>query len=116
MRAGGVAKPPTAPLLPQGACFEAATPGDLVAYGLLPEFVGRFPTLVSTSALSEPQLVRVLTAPRNAVVKQYALLFALHGAALHVTPEALAEVRAHELHGIYALWSCPTWFCSSTSY
>lgn len=63
-------------------------------YGILPEFVGRFPVVVSTSGLSLEQLVRVLTEPKNALIKQYRYLFALHHVDFHVTTEALEEIAA----------------------
>ena len=69
-------------------------PCDLVHYGILPEFVGRFPVIVSTSGLSLEQLVRVLTEPKNALIKQYRYLFALHHVEFHVTNEALEEIAA----------------------
>lgn len=69
-------------------------PCDLVHYGILPEFVGRFPVVVSTSGLSLEQLVRVLTEPKNALIKQYRYLFALHHVDFHVSNEALEEIAA----------------------
>mmetsp|Transcript_8570 Transcript_8570/g.13604 ORF Transcript_8570/g.13604 Transcript_8570/m.13604 type:complete len:384 (-) Transcript_8570:318-1469(-) len=75
-----------------GERFEAAEPQDLVAFGLIPEFVGRFPAVVSTRALTEAQLRAVLTEPRNALVKQYAYLFAAADAGFHVTEGGLRAV------------------------
>ncbi|GAB4858472.1 CLP protease regulatory subunit clpx1, mitochondrial [Ancistrocladus abbreviatus] len=62
---------------------------DLVAYGLIPEFVGRFPILVNLSALTEDQLVEVLTEPKNALGKQYIKMFEMNGVKLHFTESAL---------------------------
>ncbi|KAJ8446215.1 hypothetical protein Cgig2_015986 [Carnegiea gigantea] len=62
---------------------------DLIAYGLIPEFVGRFPILVNLSALTEDQLVEVLTEPKNALGKQYRKMFELNEVKLHYTEEAL---------------------------
>jgi hypothetical protein len=69
-----------------------AEPADLVAYGLIPEFIGRFPTVVSTKSLTEAQMVQVLTEPKNAIVRQYRYLFALNGTDFHITPCALSAV------------------------
>ncbi|KAJ6828514.1 CLP protease regulatory subunit CLPX1, mitochondrial-like [Iris pallida] len=63
--------------------------GDLIAYGLIPEFIGRFPVLVSLSALNEDQLVQVLTEPKNALGKQYKKLFRMNDVKLHFTEKAL---------------------------
>jgi ATP-dependent Clp protease ATP-binding subunit ClpX len=52
-----------------------AEPVDLVSYGLIPEFVGRFPLIVSTSHLDAEQLAAVLTQPKNALLKQYRYMF-----------------------------------------
>ncbi|XP_057546072.1 CLP protease regulatory subunit CLPX1, mitochondrial-like [Amaranthus tricolor] len=62
---------------------------DLIAYGLIPEFVGRFPILVNLSALTEDQLVEVLTEPKNALGKQFKKMFQMNGVKLHLTDKAL---------------------------
>uniref|UniRef100_A0A2N9FT52 Clp ATPase C-terminal domain-containing protein n=1 Tax=Fagus sylvatica TaxID=28930 RepID=A0A2N9FT52_FAGSY len=62
---------------------------DLIAYGLIPEFVGRFPILVSLSALNEDQLVQVLTEPKNSLAKQYKKMFSMNNVKLHFTGSAL---------------------------
>ncbi|KAL8167408.1 hypothetical protein V2J09_008907 [Rumex salicifolius] len=62
---------------------------DLISYGLIPEFVGRFPVLVNLSALTEDQLVQVLTEPKNALGKQYKKMFQMNGVKLHFTDSAL---------------------------
>ena len=64
-------------------------PTDVIQYGLIPEFVGRFPLVVSTHALDVDQLVRVLTEPRNALYRQYRQMFAMRGVDLHLTQGAL---------------------------
>ncbi|KAF5733151.1 ATP-dependent Clp protease ATP-binding subunit clpX-like mitochondrial [Tripterygium wilfordii] len=69
--------------------LESVESGDLIAYGLIPEFVGRFPILVSLSALSEDQLVQVLMEPRNALGKQYKKIFSMNNVKLHFTENAL---------------------------
>ncbi|XP_030955524.1 CLP protease regulatory subunit CLPX2, mitochondrial-like isoform X3 [Quercus lobata] len=58
--------------------LESVESGDLIAYGLIPEFVGRFPILVSLSALNEDQLVQVLTEPKNSLAKQYKKMFSMN--------------------------------------
>ncbi|XP_043720095.1 CLP protease regulatory subunit CLPX1, mitochondrial-like [Telopea speciosissima] len=69
--------------------LETAESGDLIAYGLIPEFIGRFPILVSLSALTEDQLVQVLTEPKNALGKQYKKMFSMNNVKLHFTENAL---------------------------
>ncbi|GAB2265068.1 CLP protease regulatory subunit clpx1, mitochondrial [Dionaea muscipula] len=65
---------------------------DLIAYGLIPEFVGRFPILVNLAALTEDQLVEVLTEPKNALGKQYKKLFHMNGVKLHFTEGGLRVI------------------------
>jgi ATP-dependent Clp protease ATP-binding subunit ClpX len=62
---------------------------DLLKYGLIPEFVGRLPVTVALDQLTRPELMRILTEPRNAVVKQYQKFFALDNVDLVFSPEAL---------------------------
>ncbi|KAK3031453.1 hypothetical protein RJ639_036513 [Escallonia herrerae] len=69
--------------------LESVESSDLIAYGLIPEFIGRFPILVSLSALTEDQLVQVLTEPRNCLGKQYKKLFSMNNVKLHFTDKAL---------------------------
>ena len=71
------------------ALLESVESGDLIGYGLIPEFVGRFPVLVSLSSLSEDQLVEVLTKPKNALGRQYTKLFEMNDVKLHFTEKAL---------------------------
>lgn len=80
-----------------GSLMERAEPEDLVSYGLIPEFIGRFPMLVSTSGLTKSQLVQVLTEPKNSLVKQYKALFALDGVEFHATDGALEAVAGFAL-------------------
>ncbi|KAK9145524.1 hypothetical protein Sjap_005427 [Stephania japonica] len=65
---------------------------DLIAYGLIPEFVGRFPVLISLSALTEDQLVQILTEPRSALGKQYIKMFQMNDVKLHFTENALRQI------------------------
>ena len=67
-------------------------PQDLNAFGMIPEFIGRTPVITETRALDEDDLVRILTDPRNAIVKQYRRMFQLEGVDLEFEPEALREV------------------------
>ncbi|WRX30069.1 ATPase [Theobroma cacao] len=69
--------------------LETVESSDLIAYGLIPEFIGRFPILVSLSALTEDQLMQVLTEPKNALGKQYKKLFSMNNVKLHFTSKAL---------------------------
>ncbi len=70
-------------------------PEDLNKYGMIPEFVGRIPVITSLDELTEDDLVRILTEPKNAIVKQYRKMFEIEDAQLDFTKEALAAV-AHE--------------------
>ncbi|CAK9195195.1 unnamed protein product [Sphagnum troendelagicum] len=72
--------------------LETVESSDLIAYGLIPEFIGRFPVLVSLAALDEDQLVQVLTEPRNALGKQYKKMFAMNNVKLHYTEGALRRI------------------------
>jgi ATP-dependent Clp protease ATP-binding subunit ClpX len=65
------------------------THDDLLQYGLIPEFVGRLPLVVRLESLQKADLVRILTEPKNALLKQFERFFALDGVELVVTPEAL---------------------------
>ncbi|ABF46446.1 MULTISPECIES: ATP-dependent Clp protease ATP-binding subunit ClpX [Deinococcus] len=67
-------------------------PEDLVKFGLIPEFVGRLPLVVQLQDLDEDALVRILTEPQGAIVKQYQALFGFQGVDLTFTEEALREV------------------------
>ena len=68
------------------------TPQDLHKFGMIPEFVGRIPVICSTRQLGEDDLVRILTEPRNAIVKQYTRMFEIEGVALEFEPDALREM------------------------
>ncbi|VFQ60673.1 unnamed protein product [Cuscuta campestris] len=74
--------------------LESVESNDLTAYGLIPEFVGRFPVFVSLSALDENQLVQVLMGPKNALCKQYKKMFALNNVKLHFTDNALKMIAS----------------------
>ncbi|MHC4957042.1 MAG: ATP-dependent Clp protease ATP-binding subunit ClpX [Planctomycetota bacterium] len=65
---------------------------DLLEYGLIPEFVGRLPTITTLDPLGEEELVRVMTEPRNAIIRQYQKLFELDGAEINFEPDSLREI------------------------
>ena len=69
--------------------FEKIQPEDLLKFGLIPEFVGRLPVVVTLQQLDEEALMSILTQPRNALCKQYARLFELDGVKLSFDDEAL---------------------------
>jgi ATP-dependent Clp protease ATP-binding subunit ClpX len=70
---------------------------DLVEFGFLPEFAGRFPVIVPFHSLDEGLLVRVLTEPRNSLISQYSTLFGLDDIELEVTPDALQVIARQAL-------------------
>jgi ATP-dependent Clp protease ATP-binding subunit ClpX len=67
-------------------------PEHLVQFGIIPELIGRLPVSAPLEELTAPQLVKVLTEPKNAIIKQYIKMFKLEGVELEFTAEALAEV------------------------
>lgn len=73
------------------------TPDDLHKFGLIPELVGRLPVIATVEELTEDDLVAILTEPKNALLKQYQRLFALDGATLRMTDEALREIAREAL-------------------
>ncbi|TSE36139.1 ATP-dependent Clp protease ATP-binding subunit ClpX [Tepidimonas charontis] len=77
--------------------FAQVEPDDLVRYGLIPELVGRLPVVTALAELTEDALVDILTVPKNAVVKQFAELFAMEGVELEVRPEALRAIARKAL-------------------
>lgn len=77
------------------ALLAQALPQDLHSFGMIPEFVGRVPVITCVQALNEDDLVRILTEPKNALVKQYRRMFELEGVELTFTGEALREI-AHQ--------------------
>lgn len=72
-------------------------PDDLHEFGLIPEFIGRFPIITFLQELDRTTLLRILTEPRNALVKQYKQLFAYQGVTLEVTDEALGYIADQAL-------------------
>ncbi|MCL2757065.1 MAG: ATP-dependent Clp protease ATP-binding subunit ClpX [Coriobacteriia bacterium] len=80
--------------------LQKVLPEDLNTFGMIPEFIGRIPVICSVEELSEDDLVRVLTEPKNALVKQYMRMFSFEDAALTFTDSALAEIAKEAVsHG-----------------
>jgi ATP-dependent Clp protease ATP-binding subunit ClpX len=75
-----------------GATLMQVQPPDLIKYGLIPEFVGRLPVIASLTDLSEDALIKILTTPKNALVKQYQKLFDFEKVKLRFTDGALASI------------------------
>ena len=73
----------------QNDILEKVQPEDLLHFGLIPEFIGRLPVHSSLNKLSREHLIRILTEPKNALVKQYSKQLALHEVKLKITPDAL---------------------------
>ncbi|HEX5790785.1 MAG TPA: ATP-dependent Clp protease ATP-binding subunit ClpX [Luteolibacter sp.] len=73
----------------QAAILDRIQPEDLLQFGLIPEFIGRLPVISSLRKLTEDELVNILTAPKNALVRQYGKQLAMHGVKLHITRDAL---------------------------
>ncbi len=68
--------------------------GDLVKFGIIPELIGRLPIITTLTELDEPALIQILTEPKNAIVKQYAAMFAVEGVTLTITDDALHAIAA----------------------
>jgi len=77
---------------PIGEILSRVEPEDLLKYGMIPEFVGRLPVLAALDELDEDALVRILTEPKNALIKQYQKFFELEGVKLKFTQGALDGV------------------------
>jgi ATP-dependent Clp protease ATP-binding subunit ClpX len=81
----------------RGNLLNYVMPEDLLKYGFIPEFIGRLPVIAVVDPLTKDDLVRILTEPKNAIVKQYQALLAAEGVELVVTPEALNAVAEEAL-------------------
>ncbi len=75
-----------------GEIFEQVEPEDLIKYGLIPEFVGRMPVVSSLNELNKEALIKILTTPKNALIKQYQKLFAMEETELEFLPESLETI------------------------
>ncbi len=92
----------------EAADFLFVTPDDLLTYGFIPEFIGRMPLMCGLTDLTRTELVRVLTEPKNALIKQYQALFKMDGVKLEFTQgalEATAEVSMKRKAGARGLRS-----------
>lgn len=77
--------------------YGALIPQDLIKFGLIPELIGRIPVIATFSDLDSEDLVRILTKPKNALIKQYQKLFELEGVSLEFTREALRTIAKNSL-------------------
>jgi len=80
-----------------GKILTDVEPEDLVKFGLIPEFVGRLPVVATLEELDEPALIKILTEPKNAIVKQFKRMFEMEGAELEFRNEALGAVARKAL-------------------
>lgn len=82
----------------EGALFQEVKPEDLLQYGLIPEFVGRLPVIVSLENLNSDSLIKILTEPKNALVKQYKQLFEMENVDLCIEDNALKAIAEKAIH------------------
>lgn len=75
-----------------GEILKKALPQDFIKFGMIPEFIGRVPVVVSLDELDRDALIRILTEPKNAIVKQYQGLFGLDDVELSFTPDAIGAI------------------------
>ena len=75
-----------------GEIYKQVRPEDLLKYGLIPEFIGRLPVITTLDDLNEEALIKVLTEPKNALIKQYKVLFDMEEVELTVTDDALVAI------------------------
>lgn len=80
-----------------GETLREVQPQDLIKFGLIPEFLGRLPVITTLDELSADSLVRILTEPKNALLKQYKKLFEIEGVNLRLTENALAAIADEAL-------------------
>lgn len=80
-----------------GEMFKHVLPEDLLKFGLIPEFVGRLPVVATLDSLDEDALVKILTQPKNALVKQYKKFFEYDGVDLVVTDDALTAIASEAM-------------------
>lgn len=81
----------------EGNVLSYVEPDDLVHFGMIPEFIGRFPVIAVLDELTEEDLVRILVEPKNALVKQYKKLFEVEGVELEFTEGALREIARESI-------------------
>ena len=75
-----------------GEVFESLENQDLLKFGMIPEFIGRLPVITTLSELDEDMLIRIMTQPKNAIVKQFESLMKMDGVKLEVKEDALREI------------------------
>mgnify|MGYP003333726973 CR=1 FL=1 len=80
-----------------GEVFREVEPEDIIKFGLIPELVGRLPVVATLGELTEDALVRILTEPKNALVKQYGQLLNMDGVELEIRPAALGAIARKAL-------------------
>jgi ATP-dependent Clp protease ATP-binding subunit ClpX len=78
--------------------FAEVMPEDLIKYGLIPEFIGRLPVVASVTNLDMESLVKILSQPKNALVKQYTRLFEMDNVELEFTQDALEAIAEQAIH------------------
>lgn len=91
-RSIGFASQAAAGKLSRDEALDYATPQDLKAFGMIPEFIGRFPIIANVHKLDTEALIRILTEPKNAIVRQYTELLGMDDAKLEFTRDALEEI------------------------
>jgi ATP-dependent Clp protease ATP-binding subunit ClpX len=96
-----------------GEIFREVAPEDLLKYGLIPEFVGRLPVLATLEDLDEPSLKRILTEPKNALVKQCQRLFEMENIDLTLAEEALGAIARKAIDRVVGTGEAP-WTPSSS--
>ena len=77
--------------------LSALEPEDLLRYGLIPEFIGRLPSIVALNKLDEDALIEIITKPKNALIKQYKELFAMDGVELEVEESAIRKIAQNAI-------------------
>jgi len=80
-----------------GEILSMVQPEDLIKYGLIPEFLGRLPVIATLGELNEGALIRILTEPKNALVKQFKMLFEMEGVNLRLTDSALSAIATEAI-------------------
>jgi ATP-dependent Clp protease ATP-binding subunit ClpX len=77
--------------------FDGVEPEDLLRFGLIPELVGRLPVLVTLESLDEDSLIRILTEPKNALLKQYVKMFEIESIRLNFDPDSIRAIARKAL-------------------
>jgi ATP-dependent Clp protease ATP-binding subunit ClpX len=81
----------------QKMSYDMVEPDDLVSYGLIPELVGRLPIIASLNEITEDDMVRILTEPKNSIIKQYKKLFSIDNVELNFEEDALRAIAAKSI-------------------